>query len=283
MRVVVVGQLARDVVLVVDRMPEAGSAADVRERRETLGGKGANQAVALAQLGASVSLVAVAGDDVIGDQLLAQAARDGIDVSYVVRRRGALSGLIVEALDRDGKWRYLQDLPAAVLLSPGDVEAAGPVLRAADAVVVQLQQPSPAVEAAARHGREAGALVVFDGVPDESLLELADVLRADEHEAEMLGGDARKLLEAGPGLVALATSEGNRLVWDDPRWGSGDLLVPIEDGPAVDTTGGGDSFVAALTVALLRGDGPAAAARRASEASGSTVRHPGGRPALRAW
>jgi ribokinase len=283
MRVVVVGQLARDVVLVVDEMPSAGAAADVRERRETLGGKGANQAVALVQLGAEVSLLAVAGDDVIGDQLLAQAAQDGINVSLVVRREGTLSALIVEALERDGRWRYLQDLPAPVLLTRADVDAAASVLRAADAVLVQLQQPLPAVAAAARYGRDGGALVVFDGVPDESLLDVADVLRADEHEARMLGGDARKLLEAGPGLVALGTEDGNRFVWDDPRWGSGDLLVPIEDGPAVDTTGGGDSFVAALTVALLRGEDPPAAARRATEASGSTVRHPGGRPTLRPW
>lgn len=283
MRVVVIGQLARDIVLVVDEIPPAGAAADVRERRETLGGKGANQAVALAQLGAQVSLVAVTGDDVIGDQLLAQAAHDGIDISPVIRREGTLSALIVEALDRDGHWRYLQDLPTPVLLTPADVDAAAATIRAADAVLVQLQQPAEAAETAARHARDGGALVVFDGVPDLSLLELADVLRADEHEAQLLGGDARKLLEAGPGLVVLGTSDGNRFVWDDPRWNSGDLLVPIDDGPAVDTTGGGDSFVAALTVALLRGDDLPAAARRATAAAASTVRHPGGRPALRPW
>jgi ribokinase len=275
MNVVVAGQLARDVVLLADEMPAAGAAADVRERRETLGGKGANQAVALAQLGARVSLVAVAGDDVIGDQLLAQAARDGIDVSYVVRREGALSGLIVEVLDRHGQWRYLQDLPGPVLLTPEDVDRARPALRKADAVVVQLQQPPEAVEVAARQAR---GLVVFDGVPHRSLLKYADVLRADEHEAQLLGADPRELLEAGPKLVVVATAEGNRFLWGD-----GDLLVPVEDGPVVDTTGGGDSFVAALTVALLRGDDPPAAARRATGASASTVRHAGGRPSLKPW
>jgi len=107
----VVGQLARDLVLVVDRMPPAGSAADVRCRREMLGGKGASQAVALAQLGARPILLAVTGDDRVGEDLLTQARRDGIDVSQVRRRVGACTGLIVEALDAEGRWRYLQHLP----------------------------------------------------------------------------------------------------------------------------------------------------------------------------
>jgi ribokinase len=273
MRVVVTGQLARDVVLVVDEMPGAGTATDVRRRIETLGGKGANQAVAFAQLGAGVSLVAVAGDDVIGDQLLDRATRDGIDVSHVVRRPDTLSGLIVEALDGQGRWRCLQDLPPAVLLRPEDLDPSA--FRGADAVVVQLQQPEAAAVAAARYGRENGALVVLDGVPTEELLRCADVLRADEHEASMIEGDQ---LGAGLKLVALGTKEGNRFVWP-----GGDLVVPLEDGPVADTTGGGDSFVAALTVSLLRGEDPATAARRATAASASTVRHPGGRPALEPW
>src|ERR1700754_661702 len=120
----VIGQLARDLVLTVDRLPEAGTSGDASSRREQLGGKGANQAVALAQLGVRPTLVAVAGDDVIGDVLLDQARRDGIDVSTVVRRRGALTGLIVELLDAEGRWRYVQDLPEPVLLTERDVQAA---------------------------------------------------------------------------------------------------------------------------------------------------------------
>ena len=77
--IVVVGQVARDLVLVVDQVPEAGGSVDVDRRRELLGGKGANIAVGLAQLGAAVALVGVVGDDLVGEQLLAQAARDGLD------------------------------------------------------------------------------------------------------------------------------------------------------------------------------------------------------------
>ncbi|WP_229071153.1 PfkB family carbohydrate kinase [Actinoplanes sp. DH11] len=271
--VVVVGQLARDLVLMVDEMPEQGTSADARLRREMLGGKGANQAVALAQLGARPALLAVRGDDQVGADLLEQARRDGIDVSHVVCRPGTPTGLIVEALDADGGWRYLQHLPDEVLLTVADVDAAAEALRAADAVLVQLQQPGPAALAAARHGRAGGAMVVLDGAPDsaerDELLQLADVVRADEREAEMLGDVPDSV------MLMVAKSDGNVLTWAD-----GEVFVPLTDDKVVDTTGGGDALTAALTVALLRGRSPQEAARFAVRASGATVGHPGGRPDL---
>ncbi|MEU4241767.1 PfkB family carbohydrate kinase [Actinoplanes sp. NPDC026619] len=278
-RIVVVGQLARDIVLQVDGIPEAGTAGDVSGRREMLGGKGANQAVAVAQLGVPVSLVAVVGDDFVCDQLLARAISDGIDVRPVVRRRGAPTGLIVEVLEADGQWRYLQHLPESVLLTPTDVDGAANLLRDAGAVTIQLQQPADAVKTAIRLAREGDALVVADGFADAGIIARADVVRADEHEAGMLG-DIDKVLDSGPELVAFATTDGNLFAWRGPRWGEGRLELPLTGGPVVDTTGAGDSFTAALTVALLRGDSPADAARKAVDAAGDTVRRPGGRPDL---
>ncbi len=275
-----VGQLARDLVLSIDDLPEAGSSADATGRREQLGGKGANQAVGLAQLGVRPSLIAVAGDDVIGDVLLDQARRDGIDVSGVVRRRGVLTGLIVELL-AGTEYRYVEDVP---MLTVAEVEARAETVRRADAVLVQLQLPGDVAAAAARIGHEAGRLVVLDGAPeDDALLAHADVVRADDKEAEMLLGvpptemrdAARKLLDKGPRLIAVAVEDGNLFVWGD-----GDLHVPLTGDEVVDTTGGGDAFVAALTASLLRGDPYPEAARRATAASGATVGHPGGRPDL---
>lgn len=281
--VVVVGQLARDLVLVVDEVPEAGTSAPVRHRREMLGGKGANQAVGLAQLGVHVALVGVAGTDETGERLLEQARRDGIDVSGVVRREQ--TALIVDIVDDQGRWRYLEHLSEPTLLTEQDVAAARDVLKNARYVVLQLQQPAAAVLAAARY---ASGTVLLDGVPDRELLTLADVLRADAHEAELLLGAqirspqaavraGRRLLREGPDLVVLAVKDaGNAFVWAD-----GDLFLPLDDVEVVDTTGAGDAFVAALTATLLRGGGIEAAARRAVRAAGKTVRHPGGRPDLR--
>jgi ribokinase len=263
----VVGQLARDLVLTVDQVPAAGSAGDATDRFEQLGGKGANQAVALAQLGVRPRLIAVAGDDVIGDVLLDQARRDGIDVDAVIRRVDTRTGLIVELLDADAQWRYVQHLPPGVLLSENDVLAAREVIASADAVLVQLQQPAPAALAADR-------LVILDGeVSDRRLLAFADVIRADEREAKGLD---EHVLDQGPSLLALAESDANVFLWRGGR-----LRVPLTGDKVVDTTGGGDAFTAALTAALLRKLPYEEAARLATAAAGSTVTHVSGRPDLR--
>ncbi|MGW6934138.1 PfkB family carbohydrate kinase [Lentzea sp. NPDC054927] len=281
--IVVVGQIARDLVLVVDEVPGPGGTAPVRERREMLGGKGANISVGLAQLGAAVQLVGVVGDDDVGGRLIARAAADGIGTGAVVRRPDCATGLIVDVV-ADG-WRYLEDLPDGVLLREEDVPV--DLIARAAAVVVQLQQPP---EVALKAARAAHGRVVLDGAPERlraELLACADVVRADHQEAELLAGRkiagaeeavaaARDVMAHGPGLVAFAVDGvGNVFVWDD-----GELVVPLGDVEVVDTTGGGDAFVAALTFALTRGDSPADAARLAVKASGATVTHPGGRPDL---
>jgi ribokinase len=289
--VVVVGQLARDLVLVVDEVPGEGESSKVRERREMLGGKGANQAVALAQLGMHPALVAVAGDDEAGQRLLDQAYRDGIDVSAVIRRPGTATGLIVDVVNRRGRWHYLEDLPVPVLLSEADVATAWRLFATANWVSVQLQQPHAAALAAVRLAKRAGAGVVLDGAPGDGhsaeLLRAADVVRADAREAAMLAGaeitgpdDARwagaEILRQGPRLVALAIGDvGNYFAWP-----GGDLLLPLTATRVEDTTGAGDAFTAALIAALADGAGPERAARLAVAAAGATVGHPGGRPEL---
>ncbi|MFC4017032.1 PfkB family carbohydrate kinase [Micromonospora sp. GCM10011542] len=290
--VLVAGQVARDLVLLVDEVPAAGGTAPVRRRRELLGGKGANQAVGAAQLGARVGLLGVLGADEVGDRLVEQARADGIDVGPVLRRPDTATALIVDLVDAGARWRYLEDIPEATLLTPDDVAGAADALRSARAVLVQLQQPASAALAAARTAREAGRLVVLDGAPADpayadDLLAAADVLRADAREIELIIGDApadaegglaagRKLLRRGPSLLAVEVSGvGNAFVWPD-----GELFLPLADTPTVDSTGAGDAFVAALTVALLRGDALPAAARYSVAAAGATVGHPGGRPAL---
>ncbi|NGY64446.1 ribokinase [Lentzea sp. NEAU-D13] len=280
---VVVGQIARDLVLVVDEVPGPGGTAPVRERREMLGGKGANIAVGLAQLGAPVQLVGVVGDDDTGARLIARAAADGIGTEGVVQRQDCLTGLIVD-LVADG-WRYLEHLPDGVLLREDDVPT--DLIARAATVVVQLQQPP---EVALKAARAAHGRVVLDGAPERlraELLACADVVRADHQEAELLSGRkiadaaeataaARDVMKHGPGLVAFAVDGvGNVFIWDE-----GELVVPLGDVEVVDTTGGGDAFVAGLTFALTRGDGPADAARLAVAASGATVTRPGGRPDL---
>jgi ribokinase len=286
-----VGQLARDLVLVVDKMPGPGESGTVQARREMLGGRGVNQAVALAQLGMRPTLVAVVGDDRTATDMLDQGHQDGIHMSAVVRRRGTRTGLIMYVVDSAGQWRYLEDLPPSVLLTEADVTAAASVFAAAAWVSVQLQQPLEAALAAARLARQAGARLVLDGAPPDDgraeLLRAADVVRAGPREVSLLAGavvespdDARQaaaqLLRQGPSLVALGVgTAGNYFAWRE-----GELMLPLTKTPVVDTTGAGDALTAALIAGLDRGDGPERAARLAVAAAGATVGHAGGRPEL---
>ncbi len=289
--VVVVGQVGRDLVLTVEELPEAGGSAEVRERQELLGGKGANQAVACRQLGAEVRLVGVVGTDSAGEQVLAQAAGDGIDVGAVVRRPGAPTALLVDLVGPRGVRRLLEDLDARMLLGAEDVRASRDLLRSADAVLVQLQQPGPAVTEALEAASAGGALTVADGAPADGavrrrVLDTAAVVRADAAEAEALVGwapdgvpetvrAAQSLLEEGPRVVALATGDGDVVAWP-----GGHVVLPRLGEDPVDPTGAGDAFVAALTVALLRGESPETAAWWAAAAAAEVVGTAGGRPDL---
>ncbi|HEX4224121.1 MAG TPA: PfkB family carbohydrate kinase, partial [Pseudonocardiaceae bacterium] len=234
-------------------------------------------------------------DDPDADRLLARARADGIDTGWVVRRPGGRCALIVDIVDRHAHWRYLEDIPDATLLTEEDIRANSPALTEARAVIVQLQQPPVAALAAARiaSAGPAETLVVLDGAVEgdltEELLSSADVLRADDKEARLLTGKplespdditaaARELLDRYPRLRLVAFgagSAGNVFVWP-----GGNVTLPLADVPVADTTGGGDSFVAALTLALLRGAEPEAAADAAVAAASHTVRHAGGRPDL---
>ncbi|MFI7579902.1 PfkB family carbohydrate kinase [Kocuria kalidii] len=289
--VVVVGQVARDLVLGVEELPEAGGSTDVLERQELLGGKGANQAVACRQLGATVRLVGVVGDDRAGEEVLAQAAGDGIDVGAVVRRPGAPTALLVDLVGPRGVRRLLEDVDPRMLLGAEDVRACAEAVRSADAVLVQLQQPGPAVLEALAAAGAGGALTVADGAPADGavrrrVLDAAAVVRADTAEAGALVGwaprdvpgtvrAARSLLAEGPRVVALATGDGDVVAWP-----GGHVVLPHLDEDPVDPTGAGDSFVAALTVALLRGESPESAAWWAAAAAAEVVGTAGGRPDL---
>ncbi|WP_158843595.1 PfkB family carbohydrate kinase [Saccharothrix deserti] len=286
MRIAVVGQIARDLVLVVPEVPGSGGSAEVRERREVLGGKGANIARGTRQLGATAALIGVVGDDREGRLLVEQLGADGVATTAVVRREATRTALIVDVVC-DGEYRYLEDIPGPTLVTVEDVQAASALLAGADAVIVQLQQPAETALAAVR---AAGGLVVLDGAPggrQAELLAAADVVRADHREAEALTGRritdveaavkaGRELLARGPSVVALAVpGEANVVAWDN-----GSAVIPLTAAEVADTTGGGDAFVAALTVALVRGDHPEDAGRLATTAAGRAVRHPGGRTDL---
>jgi len=308
--VVVVGQVGRDLVLRVAGLPDAGGSATAVERRELLGGKGANQAVALAQLRVPVALIGVVGGDPAGDEARAQAVAQGVDVSAVVRRPGVATALLLDLVEDDGRRLLVESVPDGVLLTADDVRAAVDQIAACQALSLQLQTPGAAVRVALDAVRP-DAVVVSDGAPADddtrtAVLARADVVRADAAEAARLVGRdldgvdevreaAAELLTAGARLVALGAGEvGDLVAWRsgprlgvaaeelevDPSWADGELLLPLLGSEPVDPTGAGDSYVAALTAALLGGAAPEDAAWAASAAAALCVVRAGGRPEL---
>lgn len=289
MGVVVIGQIGRDLVLRTDGPPSASESTDILQRNELLGGKGANQAVGLVQLGLPVALIGVVGNDIAGDFVLQQAQSDGIDAGGIVRR--GTTALLIDVVGRQGERMLLEDVPESSLVQVADLDRSATLFESADTVSIQLQQPSATALAAARRARERRLRVVADGVPAADvraeLLASVDVLRADATEAALIAGEdvntvdraaalGRELLDCGPKLVALAVPDvGDLLVWRE-----GSELFEFADVDVVDPTGAGDAFVAGLIAALRESAEPQRAGQRAAAAASATVQRLGGRPDL---
>lgn len=286
--VLVVGQAVRDLVLRVPGLTDVHGSVHASRVLEQLGGRGANQATALQQLGAEVALLAVLGVDEAGERMLREASAGIGDVSRVVRR--GRTALFVELLADDGV-RWVLDEPEECLLTAEDVAAAADAVAAADTVCLQLRQAPGALVAAAELARAHGARVVLDGVVGEPamrrLIALADVVRANLQEAQQLSGvrtetlddtirAAEHVLAQGPGVVAFTTPVGSHLV----AWHGGRRVLPFGVVDTVDVTGAGDAYVAGLVTGLRAGADPGEAAELASACADAAVLRLGGRPEL---
>ncbi len=262
--VVVVGSTNFDVVVKADRLPQEGESMLVNNLRFFPGGKGANQAVAVARMGAKASFLSCVGQDVIGDFLMRDLESSGIDTAWVKRTPQRSTGCAFIMLFPNGNNCITVDPAANLELTPADVERAREVIERADAVGSVLEIPLEVVEAAFRVARKAGTLTVLDAGPPRHLppeiLRLADVVSPNETElAQLTGADigsraaareaAEKLLARGVGTVVLKLgSDGAMLV--TPR---GAQHFPAFRINAVDPTAAGDAFTAAFTVEYAAG------------------------------
>jgi ribokinase len=279
----VVGAALIDLIAYVPRLPRLGETLQGTDFRTGYGGKGANQAVMAAKLGARVSMVTRLGRDAFGDEMLANFRSFGIDTEHVSFTDGVSSGVAPIAVDPGGDNSIIIVTGANERMSPDDVERARPAIAAADVLVCQLEIPLEATRAALAVAREESTLAILNPAPavaelPAELYEGADLLCPNEPETELLLGRpiaageeleaARELCARGAGAVVL-TLGARGCVIASPE---DELHVPAEAVEALDTTGAGDAFVGSLAYFLARGAPLAEAAERANRIAAISVR-----------
>ena len=274
-RVTVLGSLNMDISVTVPRLPEPGATVLGSDARFTPGGKGANQAVAAARLGADVRMAGCVGDDDFGQRLLAALRDEEVNADGVRVIADAPTGLAMISVDHAGE-NIITVAPGANH-EVGDEElaaAAGP----GDILVICAEIPVPAIKAAL--ARAARCVLNLAPAPPDAAAIVAvgvDWLVVNETEAAaVLGRPVSGLAEAGQAAAALITAGARHAVVTAGAHGAAlagpDATATISafGVDAVDTVGAGDTFVGALAVTLAAGV-PAAEAVRAAAAAGATA------------
>ncbi|WP_328326679.1 MULTISPECIES: ribokinase [unclassified Streptomyces] len=280
----VVGSANADLVIGVERRPAPGETVLGSDLVIHPGGKGANQSVAAARLGARSALLARVGDDANGRLLLESQRAAGVDTAGVLVG-GAPTGVALITVDPSGDNSIVVSPGANARLTPADIRAAGDLLAAAGVVSTQLEIPLETVTELVRVLPDGARFVLNPSPPQplsDEILAACDPLVVNEHEARTVLGDAagdspeawaRALLALGPRSVVITLGAAGALVADG-RTGTS-AHVPSLKVDAVDTTGAGDAFTAALAWRLGRGEDLAQAAAFAARVGATAVTRPG--------
>ncbi|MBI5651147.1 MAG: ribokinase [Chloroflexi bacterium] len=283
--IIVVGSANTDMILKCERLPRAGETILGGEFAIAAGGKGANQAVAAARLGAEVTFVARLGRDWMGDQAEQNYRAAGIDCAYLTRDERAASGVALIMVDARAE-NLIGVAPGAnATLTPADVARAEPAIRAADVLLAQLEIPLDTVIAAIDLARQSNARVILNPAPARELpseLYRDVLLTPNETEAAHLTGEddparaATRLLALGARAVVMTLGARGALLAtpDESRVIEGFRVQ------AVDTTAAGDAFNGGLAVALARGEDLPGAVRYACAVGALSVTRFGAQPSL---
>ncbi|PJY96565.1 ribokinase [Pseudomonas donghuensis] len=290
--VVVVGSLNMDLVTRAQRLPRGGETL-VGETFVTVpGGKGANQAVAAARLGAQVAMVGCVGDDAYGQQLRQALADEQIDCQAVGVAAGVSSGVALIVVDAASQNAIVIIAGGNGQLLPESVQRFDALLQHADVIICQLEVPMATVAYTLERGRALGKTVILNPAPASGPLPVEwfasiDYLIPNESEAEALSGvpvtdlesakvAATRLLALGVGKVIVTLGAQGALFAD----GQAFRHFPAPVVQPVDTTAAGDTFVGGFAAALARGEEQGAAIAFGQRAAALSVTRAGAQPSI---
>jgi len=290
-RVFVAGSINMDVVATADRHPKIGETIAGREVLYFPGGKGANQAVSAAKLGATTTLIGRLGQDSFGRELKTFLAAQGVDVSLVQETADAHTGTAIITLANSDNTIVV--IPGANgLVTPADVGAVA--LTKGDIAVSQFEIPRPAIAAFFNRARAAGATTILNPAPaiafGKQLLDLVDILIVNESELALLAGtgvsdsddaarfvDAAKILHGdGKRMVCVTLGKRGVLALVDGK----PMMIEGRPVKAVDTTGAGDCFVGAVAAQLAAKKSIGDALNYANLAASICVQRMGAAPSM---
>lgn len=290
--IVVVGSLNMDLVVRAERLPKAGETLAGESFTTVPGGKGANQAVAAARLGAQVAMIGCVGDDAYGVQLRQSLAAEGIDCQAVSISAETSSGVALIVVGAASQNAIVVVAGSNGQLLPESVQRFDTLLQAAELIICQLEVPALTVLHTLERGHALGKVVILNPVPvagplPSNWLALADYLIPNESEAaaltglpvtsrETAEGAALKLLALGAGKVII-TLGGEGAVFADVQ---GVEHFPAPNVQPVDTTAAGDTFVGGFAAALLAGRGEREAIAFGQRAAALSVTRAGAQPSI---
>ncbi|MDM5340619.1 ribokinase [Fictibacillus enclensis] len=248
-KITVVGSINMDLVTLSEKVPKMGETLLGQEFRTIPGGKGANQAVAAAKLGADVRMVGCVGDDVFGTELLEHLKKQGVDVSHVDQVSGSTGTATILVSEGDNS---IIVVPAANhSVTPQLVEKKRDAIAGSDFLLVQLEIPLESVQKAVSIAKENGVKVILNPAPiqelSEELLQQTDYITPNEHELELLLQD-RDQASIQDKIIVTKGSEGLTFYQNNEE-----VNIPSYKVEVKDTTGAGDSFNGGLAVGLSQG------------------------------
>ncbi|KJZ60392.1 ribokinase [Pseudomonas fluorescens] len=290
-KVVVIGSLNMDLVTRAPRLPRGGETLIGESFSTVSGGKGANQAVAAARLGAQVSMVGCVGSDAYGEELRGALLAEQIDCQAVSTVDDS-SGVALIVVDDNSQNAIVIVAGANGALTPAVIDRFDAVLQAADVIICQLEVPDATVGHALKRGRELGKTVILNPAPASRPLPAdwyasIDYLIPNESEASALSGlpvdslasaetAATRLIAMGAGKVIITLGAQGSLFAN----GKGFEHFPAPKVKAVDTTAAGDTFVGGFAAALAAGKSEADAIRFGQVAAALSVTRAGAQPSI---